>query len=464
MSGGEIAVVPAALVVVPVLAAAAVVAGAGLAAALVIQAARAGTEATGRALEQLGEEMERTAKAQDELEMRTRLWGLAAAAVVQANQELRLLAARAEKAGVRLLLPPPFDLTGLGLADTRGWVAHAQEALAEARATVERAEADREQRALLAKLPAPANGSLTTARLLARYQGVLAGRRQEQIQEQIQERQPVQLSPRLDKSRVHAEIDEILARLDVDATAADRELAILAAARAAKQKEAGASRTFLETLARTIDKEINPKVAGRREAAGWLVALEHPVVADTIADTVPLPPCLRSIERLRAVVRGDTDLTDADRSDALSALAWAQQAVERRRLLEALAETFTGLGYTVTTGMQVHHTDALCVARDGWRDAHSADVWIDEAGSVKWHLVELAPGASGEASRCEDLNSSMRAVSETLTRRGFDATVQVPETLVKPERRHIEGGVVPGWSTEDDARKERSVDPDEVNQ
>jgi hypothetical protein len=452
------------MVVVPALAAAAVVVGAGMAAAMVIQAARAGTEATGRALERLGDEVERTAKAQDELEMRTRLWGLAAGAVVQANSELCLLAARAGKAGVRLPLPPPFDLTGLGLADIRGRVAQTQQALADARATVERAEADREQRVLLAKLPVPADSSLTTAQLLARYQGVLARRRQDQIRQQIQEEQPLQLSPQVDKSRVQAEIDEILARLDVDATAADRELAILAAARAAKQNEAGASRTFLDTLARTVDKQINPKVAGRRQAAGWLAALEHPVVVNTIAETVPLPPCLSSIERLRAVVRGDADLTDADRNDALSALAWAQQAVERRRLLEALAETFTGLGYTVTTGMQVHHTDALCVARDGWRDAHSADVWIDEAGSVKWHLVELAPGATREASRCEDLNSSMRAVGETLTRRGFDATVQVPKTLIKPFRRHIEGRVVSERSTEDSTRKQRSVDPNEVNQ
>ena len=133
MSGGAIAVAPAIVLIPVAAAAAAAVVGAGLAAALVIRAAQAGTEATGRALEQLANEMERQAKAQDDREIQARLWGLAAGAVVQTNQELRLLVGRAEQAGARVRLPESFDLTGHGLADVRGWVTRTQEALAAAR-------------------------------------------------------------------------------------------------------------------------------------------------------------------------------------------------------------------------------------------------------------------------------------------------------------------------------------------
>jgi hypothetical protein len=426
MSGGAIAVAPAIVLIPVAAAAAAAVVGAGLAAALVIRAAQAGTEATGRALEQLANEMERQAKAQDDREIQARLWGLAAGAVVQTNQELRLLVGRAEQAGARVRLPESFDLTGHGLADVRGWVTRTQEALAAARPEVERAEAEREQRALLAYVPTPAGGSLTAAELLADFAKTLAYRYQ-----------PVPPVPGVDKGRVRAEIDEILARLDVDATAAQREDVVLAAARTAKQTDFGASRTYLEALASKVDDDVNPKAAGRREAAGWLAALEHPVVAEAIEETAPpLPPHLRAIDRLRAVVRGDAELTDDDRGDALNALAWAQQQVERRRLLEVMAEIFADLGYSVTAGMQDDHLARLCVAREAWRGGHSADVWIGEAGEVRWRLVELVQDAGAAGSRCEDINQGVRVVGEKLAQRGFDAEVQVPAVPVEPLQRH----------------------------
>jgi hypothetical protein len=481
MSGGEIVVAPAVLAIAPAIAAAAVVVvGAGLAAALLIKATQAGTEAAGRALEDFGREMEQTAKAQDDLAIRSRLWDLAAGSVAQTNQELCLLTARAERAGARLPMPGPFDLTGHNLADTRGWVASAQQSLVGLRAAVERAESDRERRELLSKLPVPPGESMSAADLLARCQEALANRRRPQPVRGVT--QPVRLPDRAAADRVpadraaaknawverlHADVDAILCRLDIDANATERETAIVAAARVAQQKQAGMTRTYLDALARTVDKEINPRAARRRDAALLLVGLEHPAVAQTIAQTaLPLPPHLQAIDRLRSVVAGDTDLTDADRRMAQDALAWAQQQMERRRLLDALAETFNGLGYSVSTGMQVNHTAALCVAREAWRDGHTADVWVDDAGQVRFRLVELAAGAPAAAARCDDLNDSMRAVGNTLAEHGFHNDVAIPETLLRPVIDHTRrpSTAAPGQIIEDAKLNARHMKREEVGE
>jgi hypothetical protein len=307
--------------------------------------------------------------------------------------------------------------------------------MAEARLAVERAEASREQQRLLDRLPKPADDGPTVAEALAHYSRVLAARqlRPDPVAPYVVTERPTVTA---DRDRVRAEIDMILARLHVNANAEEREQAIVAAARAAQQRQAGMSRTFVNTLARTVDTEINPKVARRDEAARLLTGLEHKVVTDAIAETSPLPPHLVALERLRAVVRGDADLTDDDRRTAQDALAWAERQADRRRLLDAMADTFAELGYDVTTGMQVNYTETLCVSRDGWGDDHTADVWVDPAGQIQWRLVELQAGAPAEATRCEQLNASMRKVGDTLAQRGFDAEVIVPDELIKPVRRH----------------------------
>ncbi|MET7423390.1 hypothetical protein [Dactylosporangium sp. NPDC005555] len=432
MSGGEIVVAPAVMVIGPAVAAAAlVVIGAAVAAALVIKAAQAGTAAGGRALEQFGAAMEEAADAQDDREMRSRLWGLAAGAVVQANTEVRLLSARAARVGARVPMPSPYDLNGRGLADVRAWVARVQEELAVARAAVERCETEREQRTLLAQLPAPATTTVTAAELLTRYQAVLDRRRAQRDGQRLPVAAPVPVAPRADQDRVQAHIDAILTRLSPDANATEREQAIRLAAVTSSQRNASMSSTFVEALAETVDNEINPRVARRMEAARLLVGLEEPLVTDVISKTATVPQCARSIERLRAVVAGNADLTAADRRDADSTLAWVQREVDRLRLLEALAETFTGLGYAVSTGMEVNHTTALSVARGSWNAEHSADVWVDEQGQVRWQMLQHQAGAGAEATRCTDLNESMRQAGEALAARGFEANVQVPAELRK---------------------------------
>lgn len=432
MSAGAILVTP---VVVP--AAAAV--GAATGAALTIRASRAGVVAAGRALERFVDDLERRSGAQDDREEQARRWETAAAATVAVNQELRLLAARARRVGVATTLPEPLRLTDQRLEDVRAWVRTTRQGLRAARAAIERAEAERERRVLVAKLPIPADETVTAADVLAEFASALAGRTGRgpgrSPAAAASPSAPKRRGSRVDKRRVDAEIAAILARLDPDATAQERERVVLAAARVRRQRDPGARRTFLAALARTVDDDINPTVARRRDAATWLDAMEHPEVVETVDDGVPPFPYHELVDRLRAVVRGDADLTDEIRAAVTDALAWAEREVARRRLLEAMAETFRGLGYSVTTEARSHHT-TLSVARAGWRGEHSADVWVDEAGDVRWQLVELAPDARGEASRCEDVNRSMSAACDELTRRGFDATLRTPDPPARAVPRH----------------------------
>ena len=452
MSGGVIMVLPAGAVIVPV---AAVAAGARAAALLAVRAAQAGTEAAGRALEQCADTMELEADSQDDLEMCTRRWEVAAGAVARTNQDRRLLAARAERVGVRAALPQPLELTGHTLEDARVLVTRAQEALDTARTMIERAEAVQEQQTLLAELPVGVDAAPTAADLLARHQEVLAERRRNRSTN------PRSTPTEIDGSLVRAEIEKILTRLDDDATEADREKVLLVADRAARKKDAGTTRTYLDALARTVDKEVNPRAARRRDAAGLLDALEHPVVADMINDfEQPLPPWLDSIERLRAVVSGDADLSDKDRHRAQTALVWAHHELDRRRLLDAVAEAFTGLGYSVTTGVQIHHAATLSVTRHAWHDKHAAAVWIDDAGQVRSRLVQLSPKAGGEATRCADLNDSMRSVGAELTRRGLDAHVHIP---AKPVQALVSPSASADQATSlaiEESRKVRTIDPE----
>lgn len=451
MSGGVVVVLPAATLAPAALA----VVAAGAAAAMAIQAVKAGTEATGRALEQFADEMERQANAQDDLEIRTRLWELAAGSVVRTNQDLLLLAARAEKAGVRLTLPRSIDLTGCRLADTPGLVARAQDELAKARALVERAEAERERQVLLARLSVPAGSGPSAEELLARHQQVLARR------ERLSASAPAEwvLPRKVDESRVQAEIDAILSRLHEDATADDRAEALVAAARVERKKNAAMSRTYLEALARTVQKEINPRIARRREAANLLAALEQPLVAEVIGDFAPpRPPCFDAIERLRAVVRGEADLTAEDRHDAQSALDRVQVELDRRRLLDGVAEAFGGLGYSVTVGLQVGHSPALSVTRRTWHGEHAADVWVDNAGRVQSRLVQVAREATGEASRCADLNDSLRHVNAELNRRGIDARVYLPDPPNPALKRFARDSFPPMSRSEDEVQQMHARD------
>jgi hypothetical protein len=218
------------------------------------------------------------------------------------------------------------------------------------------------------------------------------------------------------------------------------------------------SRTYLEALARVVQREINPRVAGRREAANLLAAIEQPLVAEVIADLrPPRPPCFDAIERLRAVVRGDAEFTEAGRRDAHSVLGWAQSEMERHRLLDTVADAFGRLGYAVTTGMQVHHSPTVSVTRPAWHGGHAADVWIDEAGRVRSHLIQLATGAGGEAGRCADLNDTLRHVGEELNRRGISARVHLPSAPVPALRRFEADDESVPFTSEDAAPGRRAL-------
>ncbi|MEO6703218.1 MAG: hypothetical protein ABI140_17485 [Jatrophihabitantaceae bacterium] len=447
MSGGAITVVPVGLLIALPIAA---LIGAGVAAVLVIRAAAAGTGAAGRLLEHLGEQMLCLADAQDDAAIRTRLWEVAAGAVVQTNQELCLLAARAERVGMTPTLPPPIDLAGCRLADTRALVVQAQEAIASARVEVVRAEVAHEKREMLANVAAAMGDPSAAAERLAAYQKTLDLR--------VQPGTDGPPPRKVDKSRVRAQIERVLLRLDLDAMTGDRQRVLATAAVAEEQSTPAASRTYLDALSRLVDEELNPLISRRREAAALLAGLEHPVVTELIGELPHEPPVLPVIERLRAVVRGEMDLTDQDRGDGQRVLSSAAAELERRRLLEGISEAFAGLGYSVSTGLQVHHRGALSVTRPSWYGEHTADVWIDEAGDVQSRLVQVAPDAAGEAARCADLNTSMHRVADQLLGRGFDSEVALPARAV-PAVKRLDHRIPPKPPVEVTKPAPREIDP-----
>lgn len=467
MSGGELVIAPTVAAgggvsLMPILA----VAGGVVAAGLVVWAAVVGTGAAGRALERFGNEMARLADAQDDAAIRARLWEAAAGAVAHTNQELRLLAARAAKVGIRPDLPPFLDLTGCALADTRALVTQAQDALAAARLEVVRAEARQAKQALLTQLSVAAGDLPTTADLIAEYKKAQAHR-----WTTLASGSQLPVPPPLDESKVHAEIDKILLRLDPDAMADEREQVLMAAARA-EQKAANAAtgRTYLEALRRMVDTVVNPKVGRRREAAGLLAGLTHPVLTAMMGELPPpQPPFLGSIDRLNAVVSGDEDLSDDDRQDAQAALAWAQAKLDqaqreqdRRRLQDRLVEAFTGLGYSVSEGLQVHHPGALSITRASWDGEYTADVWID-ADTVHTRLVQVAPDAVGEASRCAELNADLHRAGAALARHEIDVDVELPahhqQALTRidprPARKSRDRGTGPKYRHHDPTQETR---------
>jgi hypothetical protein len=412
--------------VVPV----AAVAGGALAAVLAIRAGVVATGVAGRALEQLGDAMEQLADARDDAYLRARLWENAASAAAHTNQELRLLAARAEQVGIRPDLPPFVDLTGCVLADTYALVSRTEQALNSARVEVIRAEAERDKRVLLAKLAVPTVDLPTAAEVLADYRAALAAR----WVTAVAEPKPV-LPPMADESWVHTEVDKALCRLDHDATADERAQVLAVAALAERKSDIGLARTRLEALADLVDLTINPKVGRRRKAAGLLTGLTHPAIIALASEPVPPRPTLfASIEGLEEVVRGKRELTDADRALAHQELSWAAAELERRRLLDALTEAFAHLGYAVTTGMQVTHSSELSVTHKAWDGQYTAKVWVNAAGNVQSRLVQVAPNATGEASRCAELNSSLIQVGEQLAQRGLSTQVNLPSSLLPAER------------------------------
>jgi len=158
----------------------------------------------------------------------------------------------------------------------------------------------------------------------------------------------------------------------------------------------------------------------------------------------PRPPFLSAVDRLDAVVRGEADLSHDDRRDAQAALAWAQSELDRaqreqdhHRLLDVISEAFTGLGYSVSAGLQIYHSGSLSVTRRSWGGEYVADVWVDEAGNVQSRLVQVASQATGEATRCAELNADLNRVSGELIRHDIEASVDLPEHLLPTLKRIV---------------------------
>jgi hypothetical protein len=399
MSSGGAAIVPVAVVVAAGAVAAAVVVAAVGAAVLVVNAANQAAEGAVRAIGRRGEELEALAASRTEAEMNALRWQAAAADVVGLNARLRLVSQRAHQAGVPVDLPPPLDLAGRSREDAIRWVQLAERRLIRTQQVLDAAAAESQWRHLTAELSSGASGQSDTTAALIAYQATL--RRRHQVHDR-----PIPIG---------TEPDEIVRRLDPDATTDERTRVLRVAAHARAQRDQHDADAYRFALQRLVDQDINPKVARRRLAAEWLQALEQPSVSSAIAQADPPTPFSGTAAKLLAVIEGSAELTPQLHTEAKEAVAWAGELTRQAFIRDMLRTCLTDAGYSVEGEFSTQHALRLRASRPDWHGEHSAELWVDRKGSVEGRLVREYDIAGDDAqardsARCYDFHTMLRAL------------------------------------------------------
>jgi hypothetical protein len=399
MSSGGAAIAPVAVVVAAGAVAAAVMVAAAGAAVLVVNAANQAAEGAVRAVGRRGEELEALADSRSETERNALRWQAAAADVVGLNARLRLVSQRAQQSGVPVDLPPPLDLTGRSREDAIRWAQQAERRLIQAQQALDAAAAESQWRHLTAELSSRVTGQSDTTAALIAYQATLRQRHQV-----------------LDRSvPIGTELDEIVRRLDPDATTNEQTRVLRTAAYARAQREQYDADAYRFALQRLVDHDINPKVARRRLAAEWLQALEQPSVSSAIAQADPPTPFSGTAAKLLAVIEGSAELTPQLHTEAKEALAWAGAVTRQAFIRDMLRTCLTDAGYSVEGEFTTQHALRLRASRPDWHGEHSAELWVDETGSVEGRLVREYDMAGDDAqaqdsARCEDFHAMLAAL------------------------------------------------------
>jgi hypothetical protein len=404
---------PAAVVVA---AGAVVVLAAVAVAVLVVAAARAANaaaEAAVRAIGDYGQRLEDRVAAQNEAEARSLRWQGAVAQVVELNGRIRMLTERASRTGVAVAVPEPLRLEGMTEPEVLTWLSRAAQLYAGAQATLHEAVAANESRQLAARLPQSVIARPNIAAALARHRATLLDR--------------YAVRPTAMRSGA-AEAEAIVGRLDVDANERER-LDVLEAAAWVENEDPREADHYLSDLMDRVTAT-NAAVARRRLAAQWLSALEEPVVAAI----EPPPPFVGTAAKLRAVVRGDEDMTADLRTEGAEAINWAQDVVRQRFVRDLVRDCLVEDGYTVDGEFDLLNSAELRLAHPDWNGEHSAEVWVDRDGTVHGQLVREDDIAGDEAamrdrSRCDGFNADLVALGSR-----FDAAVVVDPDHV-PQRR-----------------------------
>ncbi len=400
----------AAAVVVPIVAAALVVQAASVVGAAVLEAAEVAADATLKVVGDWGAAVERQDNAQLTAEQYLTEWHMAAADAVSLNSSIRVLNERAKALGVTVSLPGALQLDNRNLADIGRWVLDTMPRIATARAALADAAAKPEWSRLVAALPVSAASRSDVTQALQRFQATLTQRR------------AVHAATASTAFDAVAEAERIVARLDPDVTGADREAVLAGAGRVAAQTDPGIARSYLLALRRKVN-QANPKATTRRQAAGWLQALEHPVVARAQNTPEGLDRVRRALHA--AIGTGELDPESQKRLPAL--LNWAAAVARLHYRRDLVAQQLRARGYTVTEATDTSTTARLRVERGDWRGETVAEVWLDADGAVNGQIIRES-GAGDEAARQdqdrrEELGEHLADVAHELSHQGIEGLV-----------------------------------------
>lgn len=423
MSSGGIVLAPLAVPAVAagaVLVVGAVAVGAG--AVLLARAANAAVEGSVRALGDYGAKLEEEVAGLEAAAADARRWEVAAAGVVAVNARIRLLRERVSAAGVAVDVPAPLRLTSSrSPAELGRWVGRVQVELARA------------QEALDALLPAPALtiGKSTVDTSMA---DALASHR-----EALRRRYAVAVAAAPEPVSP-GEVERVLALLDPDATTDERAAALSAAALVTAHPE---DEVYLVALRRRITAEINPVVARRRLAAGWVQVLEDGPLTEALAGARPPDDLADTADRLRAVVAGTADLTKELRVEGARLVEWAEETARQVFVCELVKHHLTDLGYQVEETFEVRNSAGLRLTREDWAGEHTAEVWVDAHATVHGQVVREVAGAGDDAritdqERCDTFADDLDAVAALMP----DAQAVVDRTAAPQTRTSTE--VKPG--------------------
>lgn len=404
MSSGSVLIVPAA---VPVAAAAAVVLAAAAAAVVIVSAAGQAAEAAVTGPADYGRALAETAEARSRAAVNHLVWETVATNVAELNARIRMIGGRVKRAGVPVAVPGPLGLAGQNAAQAARWCVRTAEELAVAQKALHQAVALAQVREAAEALPGSRSDEqrAQTAAVLDRYQEMLRRRHEPR---RVSGPPPINITD--------AEVSAVLLKLDQDAYEHERAELLAAAAEVARNGPGEAVDCLCE-LRRKVSA-VNKAVERRRLAACWLAVLEEP----TVAATLPPDPFVGTATRLRAVVRGEADLTDDLRRDARRAVESAEESTRRAYLAAEVGSCLAGLGYTVGEEFDLRNSTTLTLRRPDWPD-HLARLSVTEQGVTGFVLREQrgsgVAAALSDRQRCdvfhEDLGALGRRVGAEVT-------------------------------------------------
>ncbi|MGV9365782.1 hypothetical protein [Amycolatopsis sp. NPDC003731] len=419
MSSGTVAVAPVGL---PIVAAGAIVVAGALAvtagAVLVARAVNSAAESGVRALGESGARLEAEIAAIEAAEAAGQWRRRAMADVVAVNARLRLVRARAEAAGIALVVPRPLTLSAeVGSVRVVQWVSETEYEIA------------RLHKELDAAAP-PLRVTVTAKTSLAGTDISAELDRHRRAAGDRHTRRPATVAA--------TSITDVISLLDPDATTQERDEVLADAAAIPGRSEQS---VYLSSLRSKIVTTLNPRIERRRLAATWVSALEDGPLAEVVAGIDPPAPLRRTATALREVVTGARELTAELRSDAVCLMAWAESVADRRFLVDLVSKHLTDDGQEVLETFEGDGFTGLRLARAEWQDQHSMVVRVRDGNLVEHHLEAAhAPTSDSEKligeERCAVANAGIRAVADAAAAAGV--RVQLAETAPQ-----VSGGRAP---------------------